>query len=100
MVDTLASDAVPFTPAGLKKLGINPPPSPATMHRWRQGGLRGYRIETFLRGGRRYTTRAAVRTFFDRITLAADPQRLDFKNPNPPNADAEQAMRELQEEGI
>lgn len=47
--DTLAPDAVPYTTAALRKAGIDPPPSPATLARWRLRGLSGVRMPTHLR---------------------------------------------------
>jgi hypothetical protein len=43
-----------------------------TIHRWRLKGVRGIRLETFLRGGVRFTSMAALETFFARSTAAAD----------------------------
>ena len=100
MVDPLTADAVPYTPTGLKQLGITPPPSPATLHRWRLRGLRGQRIETFLRGGRRFVSRDSVREFFARITAVTDVA------PYAPDADEldksaiDRARQELEADGI
>ena len=44
----------------------------STIHRWRMKGVRGIRLETFLRGGVRRTTNEAVRRFFAATTAAAD----------------------------
>lgn len=44
----------------------------STVHRWRQKGVRGIRLETFLRGGIRYTTHEAIQRFFAATTAAAD----------------------------
>jgi len=43
-----------------------------TIWRWRQKGVRGVRLETFMVGGRRYTTHEAYRRFVAATTLAAD----------------------------
>jgi hypothetical protein len=72
MSEALSADAIPYTPAGLRKAGIRPAPSAATLHRWRLRGLRGIRVLTFLRGGRRYVTPSALAEFFDALTVAAD----------------------------
>jgi hypothetical protein len=85
---TLDCDAVPYTPSGLKTLGIMPPPSPPTLHRWRLKGRFGIRLQTFLRGGRRYTTAEAVELFFEQITAAADGDR-------PPCRTVRQREREI-----
>ncbi len=44
----------------------------STIHRWRMKGVRGVRLETFLRGGVRHTSREAIERFFDATTAAAD----------------------------
>ena len=44
----------------------------STIHRWRMKGVRGVRLETFLRGGIRYTTDEAIERFFAAATAAAD----------------------------
>ena len=44
----------------------------STIHRWRMKGVRGIRLETFLRGGVRHTTDAAIARFFAATTAAAD----------------------------
>ena len=72
MIDTLSPDAVPYSSAGLRQAGISPAPSGATLHRWRLKGLRGVRMCTFLRGGRRYVERSALAEFFENVTTAAD----------------------------
>lgn len=68
----LAHDAVPYSPAGMRQLGINPAPSPATLARWRLRGLAGVRPVTFLRGGRRYILPADLAVFFSSVTAARD----------------------------
>lgn len=74
-IDTLAADAVPYSPAGFRQLGVLPVPSSATLARWRLRGLRDCRPETFLRGGRRYITPNAIAEFFAAVTRAADGSR-------------------------
>lgn len=98
MSDTLATDAVPFSPSGFRRLGVDPPPSPATLHRWRLRGLRGVCIDTFLRGGRRYVTPSAVADFFGAVTAAADGQPLDLHQHR--KGAALQAAKELEAEGL
>jgi hypothetical protein len=68
----LAPDAVPYSSAGMRRLGINPPPSPATLARWRLRGLANVRPVTFLRGGRRYILPADLAAFFAAVTAARD----------------------------
>lgn len=73
MADYLDPLAVPYTPAGFRALGVNPASSPATLARWRLTGIRGHRILTFMRGGRRYVTPQAVRDFFAATSSKDEP---------------------------
>ncbi|HEX5105013.1 MAG TPA: DUF1580 domain-containing protein [Pirellulaceae bacterium] len=98
-VSTIDPYAIPYTPAGMKQLGLNPPPSPATLHRWRLRGLRGVRLETFLRGGRRFTTRDAVENFFERITAIADRAEPLGYTRRQEDEEIARAMKELEDEG-
>lgn len=49
--------------------------SPASIRRWMLNGLRGVRLQSMLIGGRRYTSAAAMQSFFDAVTAAADRSR-------------------------
>ncbi len=51
-----------------RQLGVTIP----TIWRWRQRGVRGVRLETFMIGGRRFTTQEAHRRFVEATTAAAD----------------------------
>ena len=95
MPDTLAPDAVPFSPSGFRQLGVDPAPSPATLHRWR---LRGLRIVSFLRGGRRYVTPAAAAEFFSAVTAAADGQPVEPRKHR--EHSVSRAAKELEADGI
>ena len=44
----------------------------SSIHRWRQRGARGARLESFLAGGSRYTSVEALHRFFAASTAAAD----------------------------
>ena len=71
----------------------------STMHRWRMKGVRGVRLETFLRGGVRHTTDGALERFFAAITAAADgtaPVRTSRQR----EREVAAAERELAEAGI
>lgn len=46
-------------------------PHISTVHRWRQRGVRGIKLETVLIGGRRFTSDAALAEFVRSTTLAA-----------------------------
>jgi hypothetical protein len=64
----LQSDTLLSFPAASKALSVHV----ATLHRWRAKGVRGVRLATFLRGGRRYTTQEELARFFVATTEAAD----------------------------
>lgn len=59
----------------------------STVHRWRMKGVRGVRLETFLRGGIRYTTDEAIERFFAATTAAA--------GDTPPSLTSRQREREI-----
>ena len=67
----------------------------STVHRWRLKGVRDVRLETFLRGGIRYTTHEAVARFFAAITAAADGNTPPVRTPRQRERDIEQAEREF-----
>ncbi|TWU27394.1 DUF1580 domain-containing protein [Bythopirellula polymerisocia] len=65
--------------------------SPSTTWRWYLSGANGVKLETFVEGGRRYTTRQAHRRFQQRCTDAAN------GNTNKPSVHtASRRMREYQ----
>ncbi len=47
-------------------------PALSTLHRWRQLGVRGVKLETCLIGGKRYTSTQALQRFTDAVTAAVD----------------------------
>jgi len=96
MSDTLSFDAVPYSPSGLQKAGVNPGPSPATLHRWRLRGLAGIRVRTFLRGGRRFVTRSALAEFFEQVTAARD--GVPPFSSNQPAANRDRSLRQAEAE--
>ena len=49
--------------------------SPASIRRWILKGLQGVRLESYLMGGRRVTSRKALHRFFAGVTAAADRSR-------------------------
>ena len=66
-IDLLAENRVPIAKLA-RQLGV----TTSTVWRWRQKGVRGVRIETFMLGGRRFTTRESYRRFVERTTAAAN----------------------------
>ncbi len=67
VVDLLDENRVSMTELA-RQLGVTIP----TIWRWRQRGVRGVRLETFMLGGRRFTTQEAHRRFVEATTLAAN----------------------------
>ncbi len=67
------SDFLPMQDA-VQTLSANSRPSPSTLYRWRKYGIKGIRLETVMIGGRRYVSRAALRSFVERMTAAVDGQ--------------------------
>ena len=75
-------------------------PHLSTLHRWRQRGVRGIKLQTALVGGRRYTTRAWLDEFIDAITAAADGDARAVRSSRRRERDIAAAERELEEAGI
>jgi len=95
-IDTVS--LAPYTPAGVKSLGLPGSVSPATLHRWRIRGIRNVKLVTFLRGGRRWVTRQALQQFLEDVTSAADN---GFRRAALPMSDAalRAAERDLEADG-
>ena len=72
----------------------------STMHRWRLKGCRGVRLETFLRGGIRHTTTAALERFFAATTAAADGNIPPTLTSRQREREISRAEREATEAGI
>lgn len=72
----------------------------STIHRWRLKGVRGARLETFLRGGIRYTTDEAIARFFAATTAAADGQSTPTRTIARRMREVAAAERELDTAGI
>ena len=47
-------------------------PNISTLHRWRQKGIRGVRLDTCLIGGIYYTSHEALQRFIEATTAAAE----------------------------
>ena len=63
------SDFVPLREARRLLPG---PVSLTTLHRWKDRGINGVRLQTVLIGGRRYVSRRALETFIAQVTTAVD----------------------------
>ena len=48
-------------------------PSYPSVYRWAVKGRNGVRLETIVIGDKRYTTRAAIQSFFEAVTASRDP---------------------------
>jgi hypothetical protein len=96
----LATDAVPFSPAGFRSLKIRPVPSAATLFRWKLHGISGVRIETFLRGGRRFVTPEAIAAFFQNTTAARDGHPAEPRTTSQRRRAMERAERDLRQLGM
>jgi hypothetical protein len=72
----------------------------STIHRWRMKGVRGVRLETFLRGGIRYTTDEAIERFFAATTAAADGTAPPVRTPRQRERAMQQAERACERAGF
>jgi len=72
----------------------------STIHRWRMKGVRGVRLETFLRGGIRHTTDEAIERFFEAVTAAADGDDTPVRTSRQRQRAIEQAERACEQAGI
>ena len=97
----LDASAVPYSPAGMRSLGVDPAPSASTLHRWRLRGVRGTRVTgTFLRGGRRWVTPQAMRQFFAQANRDAPEPAICTTKSGGPSARADAANAALDQAGI
>jgi hypothetical protein len=53
-------------------------PSIETIRRWAAQGVRGVRLESWLIGGRRYTSREAIARFLDQLQHSSDAVSADL----------------------
>jgi hypothetical protein len=76
--------------------------NPSTTWRWYLSGCRGVKLETYVSGGRRYTTREAFRRFQERCTAAAagGQSAPKVQTPAQRQREIERAERELAEMGV
>ena len=93
MIDPATETVIPFQAAPRHIPGR---PAICTLHRWRAKGVRGRKLETFLRGGRRFTTIEAIARFL----LCDDPVETPDFNDHAIQRRANQAGRELDERGL
>jgi hypothetical protein len=85
MIDIHSEQLIPFPEAPAQLPGR---PAMSTLHRWRQQGVHGIRLETCLIGGKRFTSKEALQRFANAVTTAAD--RFEREAPvNPIDHDVE-----------
>jgi hypothetical protein len=70
----------------------------STIHRWRLRGVRGIRLETAMRGGKRVTSHEALQRFFDR--LSGEENKAICCQPNPPKQPVVEAESFCSQHGI
>jgi hypothetical protein len=75
-------------------------PHVSTLWRWSQRGVRGHRLETVVVGGRRFTSREAIRRFIEQTTNATIPASAAVSTTKERRAAIELAERELRDAGI
>ena len=75
-------------------------PHLSTLHRWRLCGVRGVRLETFLCGGKRFTSHEALARFFKATTAAADAKVPKLPNNRQNRATNSQIEAELKDLGF
>jgi GTP-dependent phosphoenolpyruvate carboxykinase len=61
------------TPVAFSEAKFPGNPHISTRHRWRLQGVRGVKLETFLCGGRRFTTEEAVGRFIAHLNGSTEP---------------------------
>jgi hypothetical protein len=83
MIDPAQETAIAFDEAPKH---IPSRPHISTLHRWRLRGVRGRRLETFLSGGRRFTTLEAIARFLH-------PDESECTGPAARDAEADQIQR-------
>jgi hypothetical protein len=74
-------------------------PHISTLHRWRLRGTKGIRLTTCVVGGRRYTSREAIRQFVAAVTARSNGQPLTAAPPSN-RVDEDRVARELDRAGL
>jgi hypothetical protein len=75
-------------------------PHPSTMWRWCLRGVRGIRLESWVVGGRRYTTADAIARFIAATTAAANGERPASRTSRQREEAIDRADEELRKEGF
>lgn len=97
MSDILSETPVPISAAPKHVPGR---PHAATIFRWHQRGIKGVRLETYVVGGKRYTSKEALRRFIERTTEARDGAPVEQAPSRRRQAEISKAEAELAAAGI
>lgn len=84
----------------LRQAALQAPGQPhvSTINRWWRRGIRGVRLETYLIGGKRFTTLESLSRFFAATTAASIGETANVAEPPKPNRKgADRAANELAE---
>lgn len=93
MIDHETEDLLSMTAAAKLLPGR---PNVATLWRWRTSGCRGHKLETFLFGGRRYTSREAISRFL--FAINGEPTRSE--TPRQRERAIQRALKRAEELGV
>jgi hypothetical protein len=103
MIDLNTEHVISLTEAArhLPRRRAGKRPHVSCLNRWSTGGCRGIVLESIQVGGTRCTSREALARFLEALTLASPigPQ-MAVRSPTKRRRAAEQAMRDLQREGV
>lgn len=97
MADILTEKPIPIGDAPKHIPGR---PHAATIWRWHQRGVRGVKLETYVCGGKRFTTIEAIRRFIRRTTEAKDGAPVEAAPSRQRKKQIEAAEAELDRAGI
>ena len=97
MSDILSETAIPIADAPKYTPGR---PHNATFWRWYTKGCWGVKLETYLCGGKRYTSKEALRRFIERTTEARDGAPVEQAPSRRRQAEISKAEAELAAAGI
>jgi hypothetical protein len=75
-------------------------PGLSTLHRWRLRGVRGVKLETWLIGGRRFTSQQALERFASGTTAAASDQPMSVSTRRQHERAVKRAEQELEYDDI
>lgn len=95
MIDPATEELIPFQQAGRRIPGN---PSVCALHRWRQCGVRGAKLETLLVGGTRFTSTEAISRFI--VAQNASDSPAPAITAKQRRTQAESANRVLEEAGL